>query len=110
MRLGGTTLSTSVAPRNTNRHASKIASGRRGQTTRRRINRSNPHEIRINGKTRMSKITAGIAGPQWTYYDGIGAHMNGQAIQRIYLPHHNWLYRIDNNDPGLKRRTAYARH
>ena len=90
--------------------ASKIASGRKGQITRRRINKSNGNRIKINGITRMSKNMTDI-GPVWKYYDGIGGYMNGQSIQRLYFPDKNFLFRFDTRRPGplLSRKTAYSR-
>jgi hypothetical protein len=111
VRRTNKTLSKGFPAKNTNASASKIASGRKGQITRRRINKSNGTNFKINGKTRMSKNMTG-SGPMnvpiWTYYDGIGGDRNGQFIQRIYLPGLNFLYRFDQRRPGHSEKTAYS--
>ena len=73
--------------------ASKIAASRKGQTTRRRINKSNGTHVNINGRTRMVKSLSSFASshdrPVWFFLDEHG------KLQRTYLPEENLGYLHD---------------
>ncbi len=106
VRRTNKTLSQGFPAVNTNASASKIAAGRKGQITRRRINKSSGTKVKINGKLRMVKNWTG-SGPIWQYYDeGNGGYRHRQ---RVYLPEINYLFRFDQRRPGASRKTAYSR-